>query len=340
MHTSEIARAVAALVRCKGDKTTAVKVAVAQWGEQSKAAALLRQAIDTGSIGDEASFAELIAAVPSRSIIRAVDTISPFRAARPGMPVLVTSTPPEATWRAEAQPIDVASAEFEIVRLGADHSIAGIILFTREAASELGERFVRQIANDIGASINSAEGRAMFDVTNAGSASMPASILYGAPTIASTGSTGEALRADISALLDAYGGDLSRSVWVCSPSTAARLSMLGDGLQGADVHVNGGYLAGMPLCAASGVPNDVLALIDPSGIVLYDGGGQVSVADQTLVHVAAEQGDPEAISLWQKNLAATRFVRALDWQAGRTGVAAAITGISWSSTTRTAPKVK
>ncbi|MGF6814011.1 hypothetical protein OKW33_000817 [Paraburkholderia atlantica] len=326
---SELATALAALSRCKGNTHGAYHMALAHWGEAAEVTAILRNAITTGSIGDDHAFADLIAAVPTQSIITAIDRVSPFRRAAPNVPVLVSLAPPTASWRHEAQPVAVTSGAFSTVRLGGDRSIAGILVYTVEAGRELGNTFVQQLGADVGAAVNYAESSALLDVANDGTGTAPAALTHNAITIPSRGTTADDLRNDLATLLSQFGGDLARSCWACSTTTATHLALHATALGNADVNVTGGYLGGLPLCCARGVPDSVLALIDASGVVVFDGGAQFSAAEQTTLSMP----DGSTIDLWSANLAAMRFIRILDWEAGRPGCVAAITSIDWGRTT-------
>ncbi|MFT4063201.1 hypothetical protein [Paraburkholderia sp.] len=327
MEVSTLSKALAAVARCRGDIAGAFRMSLARWGEGSPATLLLRAAITTGALGDDHAFAAMIAGVPTQSIIAAIDRISPWRRAAPNVPVLCESAPPQASWRNEGQVIAVSSADFETVRVNADKSIAGILVFTVEAGRELGDAFMGQLSNDAGGAINYAESDALLNPANDGTGTAPASLTHDAIKVQSTGSTAEAIRNDLATLLAQFGGDMSRAVWAVSSRTATQLALHGAALGSADVNVTGGFLAGLPLCAARGVPDSVLALIDPSGIVLFDGGAQFATSEQSMLTMP----DGSVRSLWDENLGALRFIRVLDWQAGRAGCVAAITGIQWAT---------
>jgi HK97 family phage major capsid protein len=320
-----LARALAACMRCKGDVQTAHAMSSAQWGESDPATVLLRAAVTTDSIGDADSFGDLIAAAPTRSILAAIDAVSPFRRSEPGVPVLVSTTSPKAAWRREAQPIAVTATDFTTVTLSADRGLGSIVVFTVESSRMLGDTFTRQLGADVSTAINSAEGGAMFDPNNSGDGDAPASITYNAIAVQSSGTTADALRADLASLIARFGGDFGRAVLVCAPSTAARLALYGAALGAADISTAGGYLAGLPVCVAPGIPPDLIALIDPSGIVLFDGGAAFSASEQANVTL----NDGRIITLWAENYSGLRFTRVLDWAIGRPGAVAAVVNIDW-----------
>jgi hypothetical protein len=180
--------------------------------------------------------------------------------------------------------------------------------------------------------INYAESSALLDPANDGSGSAPASLTHDAVTVASSGADADAIRADLAALLSQYGGDLSRSVWAVSAATAVRLSLLGGSLGDSDVNVTGGFFAGLPLCAARGVPDNQLVLLDPSGIVLFDDGVRFDTSGETTLNTKNAGGDDEVVTLWAANLGALKFVRVLDWQAARPDCVAVLAGIPWTPT--------
>lgn len=324
---STLALALAAVARCKGDLANAYEIDALK--PHPKAATLLRAAIATGTLAPDASmFGDFITAAPSVSIIAAIDRISPFRRTKPGTAVLVDLTPPTASWRAEGAPIVVTGATFTTVRLAGDKSIAGISLYTIEAGRELGDTFVRQLGDDMASSINNAESSALLDPQNDGTGTAPAAITHDAITIPSSGADADSIRADLAELLSQYGGDLSRSVWAVSAATAVRFALLGDALGDADVNVTGGFLAGLPLVSARGVLDDQVTLLDPSGIVVFDDGVRFDTSTQTIL----DTGAGVMVSLFDENLGATRFMRALDWQVARPDSVATLTGIAWSRT--------
>ncbi|EEA04214.1 hypothetical protein BH160DRAFT_0387 [Burkholderia sp. H160] len=328
MKVTALAQALAAVTRCKGNIHGAYHMAHSRWGEGADATMILRTAITTGVIGDATAFGDLIAGVPSRSIINAIAAVSPWRRAAPGVPVLCETEPPAASWRNEAQPIAVTSTSFETVRLRGSTSVGGILIYTVEAGRELGDTFMRQLGNDAGEAINYAESSALFDPANDGSGTAPTSLTHDAVTVQSSGTSADAIRNDLASLLSQFRGDLARSCWACSTRTAVRLAFYGDALGSADVTIQGGALGGLPLCAARGVPDSILALTDTSGVVMFDGGAEFSASEQATLTMP----DGSNVDLWAANMGALRFTRVLDWAIGRPGCVAAVVNIDWQGT--------
>ncbi|SAK40663.1 phage-like protein [Caballeronia temeraria] len=331
---TDFARALAAIARCRGNVLNAKAMAAASYGETSKVVLLLQRAIDTGALSlDAGQLADYIGTAPAVSVVGAVDRISPWRRGAPGVPVLVDKVPPTASWRREGAPLVVTNASFDIVRLSGDRSVGGIICYTAEAGRALGDVFMRQLGDDAASAVAAAEGSALFDPDNDGTGDAPESLVHAGITVASTGTSADELRADIGRVLDQFEGDAQRAVWVASASSAARFALLGDGLGNADTTVRGGALTGFPLVAAAGVPPDVLSLVDPSGVVIFDDGLRVDTSEQTLLNTTDDEGATEVLSLWQANIGAAKFSRVADWQAARPASVVTLTGIDWTTPT-------
>jgi hypothetical protein len=130
----------------------------------------------------------------------------------------------------------------------------------------------------------------------------PASILNGAPSTSSTGSTLAQIQTDLSGMT----GQLTTwesPIWTMHPKTLTRLEIVGGGTL---LRNNGAQplLLGYPVFTSTASPAQI-ALIDAGNILLADGPVRVDFSDQVNV-VLDDGGSPnelQFVNLWQTNLA-------------------------------------
>ena len=141
----------------------------------------------------------------------------------------------------------------------------------------------------------------------------------------------------IQAISDA-GSDLSSAVIILSTRTAIALSlMVGSGGSPTFPRMNatGGVLAGLPAYASPWMPTGTatgnptqIVVIDPSEIWVADEqGAAIEIAEHTTVELSDAEGSGTTVSLWQRNLAALRLLRFVNWEATRSGMVAVIDGV-------------
>lgn len=179
----------------------------------------------------------------------------------------------------------------------------------------------------------------------------PASITNGATAIASSGSTLDAVTADVQAVMTEFinaNMSVQNGVWIMSAVTALALSMMRDALGRPafpTLTMNGGTFAGLPVIVSQYVTNATsgahVILVSASDIWLADDGQVVIDASREaslqMLDNPTNNIDGTAttmVSMFQTNSVAIRAERFINWQARRNTDEAKsvvyLTGVQWS----------
>ncbi|WP_313302923.1 phage major capsid protein [Diaphorobacter sp.] len=285
----------------------APEFAQAQWGPNSRVAAILQKGLlSTASVAGDpdlrAASSGFLSLVRSRSLIGKIAAVSGFAKVPFETPSLIQKTPLGAGWSGETRVIALASSSFDTASLKRK-KIASIVPQTNELLKGAGADFESALTRDLVAAVAELEGAAFIDAANLETEESPAAITAGiTPT---TGTTDP--KADIKTLLESFTGDIETAVLVTRPDAGLTLynaGFLGSGVKGGDV-------AGVPHVTSNTVAAGTVALIDPSHILLADDGVVLDLSDEALLF--DENNKP--ISLWQFNLSAIRAIRYLNWKA-------------------------
>ncbi|GAO95252.1 hypothetical protein CFN58_29895 [Pseudomonas avellanae] len=189
---------------------------------------------------------------------------------------------------------------------------------TTELLKGAGAQFESTASRDLSRAISDLEGFSFIDPSNAGVPGVsPASITNSVAAIEG----GAGALGDIRKLLDAFKGDLETAVFIASPR--AGLALHDAGYDGAGAL--GGDVAGIPLVTSSVVPDWLVALIDPAGILVADEGVLLDMSEQSTL-VAA---DGTVLNLYQENMAAIKAERILNWSVERAGSVIYLIGANW-----------
>lgn len=141
----------------------------------------------------------------------------------------------------------------------------------------------------------------------------PASITN-AVTPTATGANVDATVTAVLAALFAARPGATGAVVITSPATAARIAGTGNN---PDAKVSGGTVQGVPLVPSEGALTYIIA-IDPSGVLIADGGVGVDVSEQADVELNdAPVGTAASVvtPLWQTNQVAFKVERMINYQA-------------------------
>jgi HK97 family phage major capsid protein/HK97 family phage prohead protease len=164
----------------------------------------------------------------------------------------------------------------------------------------------------------------------------PASITNGATTTASSGVTGAAARADLSAQIAAFAAadmPLEGSVWLMNDSNAFGLGLslnaLGQPLF-PGVGQDGGTLMGRPVIVSNNVGLRIILVHAPSILFADDGGVSIDVSREASIQMDSAPETPSTastvlVSLWQRNLIGLRAERFITWLRARTAAVRVIT---------------
>ena len=236
----------------------------------------------------------------------------------------ITSGGAVATWVQEGKPLPVHKPTIENVGLDR-FKVAGLTVATKESL-ERSPGFDELLFSDMAGAAAAKIDETFLTTTVTGVADVsPASITSGITPVDSTTQP----ELDMQRLVEAFGGDLTTAYFAMSPENAVKL---GATRTGRDVGARGGEMLGIPVLTSRGAPDDSIALIDPSGLmVAWDEEAEIAVGQGGAIEMEAEADltqDPptgaELVSLWQANLYAFRSIAYLNWTIARTGSVAVL----------------
>jgi HK97 family phage major capsid protein len=245
----------------------------------------------------------------------------------------------------EAIPVSASAFDNGVVLHPA--RIGAITILTQELARSSAPDARLILATDAAAGVAAAMDLAFANPANAGTADLPASVFYGAPSVPSSGSSLSAIDADVKAAVriavDA-GVLLRAGGWLMGRRTALYLMMLrGTGGDRAFPEMLDGRLLDMPVIVSDaiapvGSPGEsIIGLVDAAEVLLADEGrSETTLSDRTSLQMLDNPTNNAAIgtatsmvSMFQANSVAVRVVRYLRWQARRPGAAAYISGVTF-----------
>lgn len=328
------------------------------WGKNDPATIVLKATVSSGSTTDpnwaaalvaqQTASAEFVEALRPRTIL---GKMAGMRRVPNNVRVPRATAGAQVSWVGQGRVIPVSAMALDAVALEI-LKVAGIVVTTTELAKFSDPSAEEIIQEDLLAAVAAWCDRSFIDPSIAEAPGVaPASITFGAPSVASTGSTPSAVRADLRALfkLAADLGIVFESPYlVTDRRTAINLSLMDDaaGAAFAGVTVNGGILAGVPLITTGSVPTTFdsssppvstssIALVDAAEVLVADeNGAEIDMSGQATLEMNSTPDSPVTastvqISMWQNNLMAWRVTRAINWKARRPGAAALLTGVSY-----------
>jgi HK97 family phage major capsid protein len=320
------------LAKGGGSPLGGIEVCRTEYGDVP-ALGLLQKAnvIGTSSLGPDAAYraaqTEFLEGVAIYDVLARVDALSALNKIPVRTRVLVESEAPVATWVGEGQPVIASGASFDEIKIEPS-KCAGLLVFTKElifVTGDAAERVLTRSSQRAVASLTSSAAFATDPVADA-----PTSLLADATEVASTGD----IATDMAALVEAFEGDLERAVFVMSSRTAMALALKGAMVGAADgFGAKGGVFCGLPTVASNSIADDVVILLDASGIVYGDDGVELSITTEADVTTA----DGVVHTLWQENLIGVLATRYVSWQAARTGAVAYLSGVAWAPSPTTPP---
>lgn len=249
--------------------------------------------------------------------------------------LLKSTSGAQGYWVGEGKPIPLSKPVLAGSTLKALKA-AGIIVLTKESLKVASPLTEAALEEDLLSAVAGILDFAFLDPSNGGVANeTPGSVTYGAPSIAATGSDGDALRRDLQALFALYEGDLSQAVIVTTPRIALNIALMKEPLSNTDLSPLGGTLVGIPtatsLALGSTTDGDYIALMDRRGITYNLDDLVLEVGDQTslIMSDTPPDGPAEMVSLWQTNSVAWKAVADAAWENQREGGVVMITGADY-----------
>jgi len=242
------------------------------------------------------------------------------------------------SWVGEAAPKPLSAFALDTVTLGY-YKIAGIVALTEEIikfSSPAAEAMVRdELANAIVTLMD----HDFIDPEKAAVAGIsPASITNGVTPITPSGTNGDALRADLGALLQVYAAanmSVQGLVLVMTSQQAIRISLMRTPLGTTEftgMSPSGGALEGIPVITSENIVSQgspptgslIVAINAPEILLADDGAVSVDMSREASLQMdSAPDSPPTAstimVSLWQRNMVALRAERMINWMRRRDG---------------------
>lgn len=244
---------------------------------------------------------------------------------------------PVGYWVDEGLSTPISAGAFDSVQVDA-RKAASIIVVTKELIERfipgtealLQRSLVRSVAQFIDVQF--------IDPSITGTTARPASITNGATAVASTGSTVDAISADLKALVGVLvnaGILLSNPYFILNPITASALTFKRntDGtLAFPGVNVAGGTLFGIPIVTSTSVPASIIVLLDASEILLADDGAvTLDASEEAALQMRDDpaSGVTTLVSVWQANLIGIKATREINYERARDGAVAVLAGVAY-----------
>lgn len=249
-----------------------------------------------------------------------------------------------AAFVGEGDPMPVTSAVFDAPTLLRPAKVGAIAVTTTELAQMSTPSAEAVLIADMTGAVVQGIDREFIDPSIAPTDERPGSIFYGAPSVASSGSTLGAVDADLAALIRCLTDEnvsLDNAVFLMHPNTATHLAQLrGTGGAAAfpDIGPKGGRLLGIDTLTSAaiepaGSPGArIIGLVDQGSVLLADEGRAeftVSTTGALQLNTAPSSGWQPLVSLWENGLAAVKVTRWIRWQRRRDAGAAYLSGVSY-----------
>lgn len=330
-----------ALAMAGGDAYGAAAIASAQsWSDARQIELALKAQVDALSTEDMvAAFAPV--GLDFAQATRPLTIVGrlPVRRVLPNTRTMVGTGASTGHFVAEGAPTPMSESAFASGVTMRTVKVGGVEVVTRELARSSSPDAADIIGADLAAGNAQAQDVAFLDPNNDGSGAAPASILYEAVSISSSGTTLAAIDSDLRALLQTFDDGLTLGYFIMSRHTATFLSLLrGTGGCKAFPELEQGRLLGLPVLASSaarmaGSPGGgILALVDAAEILLADEGqSSIDTSDVAALQTSDTPSGAAAPmqSLWTNGLTALKALRWLTWQRRRDGAAAYISALAF-----------
>jgi hypothetical protein len=245
-------------------------------------------------------------------------------------------------WIGQGRPMLVSNMNFETMTFKIS-KVGGIIVLTKELAMSSTAGAALLIRQDLSAAVAAFSDTSFLDPALAEVDDVsPASITFGAPTVASTGNTAAAFRDDFKALCALVTTNMISPYLVMKPAVAIALSTLGDNSNLLrNISAVGGDVGGVPVIVSANTPSDadspgddLIILIDAAEVFMNEGGIELDASENTVLELSSSPDSPVTSStvlrsLWQANLLALLVKRYIRWQPRRSGAVAVLTGCNY-----------
>ena len=334
---STLARAVMALGLAKGDVEGAAAYAARAWGNHSRVAIELKDAVSAGNtlspdypmVGLDGALAEFFGLVEQRSII---GRLTGLRRLPPRTATLMPTEELASQWVGEGQGKVIGGAVFARSAALELRKLVSISVNTKELFESSSPNAETIIRREMLRSFVTALNSAFIDPTNAGEEGIkPRSVTYNIGAVGGGSPTGT-FENDFEDLVGDFTGDLEAAYLIMSPLTAVKLS----GAARPNIGARGGEIAGLPVITSNDVAADVIVLLDPTGIAIVEGPGRVRTSEEAAIHMVDETTmnsttptPATLVSMWQSNSVAILTEREMNWRVVRPNAVSLITNANY-----------
>lgn len=342
-----------ALIQAQGNKFSAIEVAKNLWGDSHPEVELaLKAAVAPGNTTD-ATWAGPLAARQNLTnefveLLRPETLLGKLSLRRVPFNVRIPGTTQGSTigWVGQGAPKPVSAMGFADITLDIN-KVAGIVVITEELARLSNPAAEGLIQADMIAQTAQFLDESFIDPASAAITGVrPAAITNGAHAIASSGTTGADLRADVKAAYAywiASNQNSTGAAWITTPTLAMSIGLIQNPLgqpEFPNIGAEGGTLLGLPVYVSNSVPSDtagsLLVLVKQSEILLADDGGvTIDVSREASLQMNTTPDNPATAatvmtSLWQQNLVGIRAERYVTWARRRPQAVVYITGANYA----------
>lgn len=320
-------------------------IASQRWGAKSVAFDYVMKAAVGGNDSDSAPellasagavAAEFLAAVAPLTIL---GKLQGLRRVPVNAPFVATSAGAIAYWVRQNRAAPVSKGAFYRDHIES-RKLAALVVFANALLENTSPAAEAMIRADLLRACAFSSDLTFIDESNGGSADeKPASVTYGAASVAATGDLAD----DLDALVGAFGGSLETASFVMHPRLAVQIALkAGSGGLGCDLGAKGGTLAGLPTITSESCTYDTgggtIALIDAGGVCICDEGADIRESQAATIEMADDPtgatDTPAAmtkqfVSLFQSDSSAMIVSRSINWKLGRADSVAILTGASY-----------
>jgi HK97 family phage major capsid protein len=252
------------------------------------------------------------------------------------------------SWVGEGKVKPISSMAFDSITM--DFSkIAGIIVLSDELVRFSNPSAEALVRDELAAAIVQYMDSQFVDPTKAANDVSPASITNGVTPIPASGTTGDALRADVRTLMASFLEDnsqMSTAVWIMRQQTALSIALILNALgqpEFPNISLSGGTLYGMPVVTSEGIPASGGSPSDGYPIILANAGDILLADDGQVVIDASREASlqmdttPDSpptsstvmVSMWQQNMMAIKAERYINWAKRRPDCVGYISGAKY-----------
>jgi len=277
---------------------------------------------------------EFIELLRAKSIINRIPGLRrvPFNTKIPRETTALT-----AYWVGQGAPKPVSKGAFDTITLDFN-KVAGITYLTQELLRFSTPSAEPILVNSLTQAITKLIDYDFLNPAKTASAGIsPASVTNGSTSIAATGTTADAFRADFANLMARYAGanySLSGLVLIMTESQAMRLGMLRNDFgnrEFPDIGKEGGTIEGVSVVTSENIihsggspsTSSLIVAMNAYDVLLADDGGvDVSVSTEASIQANDSPDNPTTassvlVSLWQNNLVGIRCERFITWGKAR-----------------------